>query len=48
MDLSVLKTADAVGAQIGNPVQYTEGKKHSADGGFTTCPSDLTAMLALR
>lgn len=31
MDLDVLKTADVVGANIGNPVPYNEGKALSTD-----------------
>lgn len=32
MDLDVVKTADAVGGKIGNPVQYAEGKKPASGG----------------
>lgn len=46
MDLDVVKTADAVAAKIGNPVQYGEGKKLFTDSGSASCSKDLTATLS--
>lgn len=40
MDLEVLKSAEAVGVKIGNPVPYNEGKMF-----FKNCYTQLTTSL---